>query len=80
MSVSSKKIGVIDSDLLRDALGEHHEAHHTPDGLARFNGPRRQLVEIGRKGIAIAAELVRRGSIPTPCRYCLPDRHLGEPR
>lgn len=29
--------------------------------------------DAGVKGIAVATELVSRGSIPTPCRYCLPD-------
>jgi hypothetical protein len=75
-TIKTKAIPRTETDVLRAALAAHHDALHTPEGLAKFSGPRRDLINRGMKGIKIARELHLRGFIPTPCRFCLPDIFL----
>ena len=77
-TIRTKQIAIADTEALRDALDELHMMIHTPEGLHAWSESRRSLIEHGMKAIKIAQELVRRGSIPTPCRFCLPDIRAEE--
>lgn len=70
--VKSKSIPNVDADRLRDSLSQVHQAIHTPEGLHKWDQPRRSLYDWGTKGLAIRAELASRGE-PTGiegCRWC----------
>lgn len=69
--VRSRSVPVVGTDRLLDDLRYLHDTYHTPEGLHAFNGPRRELVNNGRKIITIRHELRDRG-IPTDitCRFC----------
>lgn len=71
--VTSKRIQTAGTDQLREARGEIHDNFHTAEGLHRYSGPRRGLVDNGRRARAMSIELHRRGDTPTPCPHCLPD-------
>ena len=68
----------VDDDRLRDSLRQIHERCHTVVGLRAHDAPRRTLVDLGVKGLAIRAELARRNE-PTDvdgCRWCSHERSV----
>lgn len=70
--VHNKSIPNVDADRLRDSLLQIHQQYHTIEGLQKFDAPRRKLVDIGKKGLLIKDELVKRNE-PTGiynCRWC----------
>ena len=68
--VRNRSIPNVDSERLIDDLFTLHDMLHTPQGLRVFDGPRRQLVDLGMKARLIHAELVRRGDYEIFCRFC----------
>lgn len=70
--VRTRSIPNVDDERLLHDLARLHEAFHTPEGLARHDGSRRELFNNGIKGKKIAAELVRRGHVSPACRFCAP--------
>ena len=70
--VRTKSIPNVDGDRLTTDIQTMHQAFHTVAGLHEFDGPRRSMIDNGRKIKAIAAEIKRRG-IPNPtpdCTFC----------
>ena len=74
--VRSRSIPNVDDDRLVTDLGRLHQRLHTVEGLQAHDGPRRELIDNGRKGHKIHAELVRRGLPASSCQFCNP-RLLG---
>jgi hypothetical protein len=69
--VRTKSIPNVDNDRLLTDLGRLHDMFHTPEGLAVFDGPRRQLVDNGMKCLAIQRELTsRKVNTNIDCRWC----------
>lgn len=70
--VKTRSIPNVDDARLLDSLQQTHAMIHTADGLHQFDGTRRSLTDIGRRGLKIRAELRRRGveSTGIPCRWC----------
>jgi hypothetical protein len=68
--IRNRSIPNVDDDRLiydRDRL---HQTFHTQEGLHSFDGPRREMVDTGRKGRMITAELVKRGHPEPDCMFC----------
>ena len=70
--VKTKSIPNVDDDRLATDLARIHDAFHTPEGIRRHDGTRREMVNNGIKGKKIAAELARRGHDAPSCRFCQP--------
>lgn len=70
--VKNKSIPNVDSDRLRGDLGRLHQRFHTTEGLHEHDGPRRDLIDNGIKGLKIKAELDKRGESSgiDGCRWC----------
>jgi hypothetical protein len=68
--VRTRSIPNVDDERLLSDLARLHEAFHTPEGLRRFDAPRRSLFDNGMKARAISAELERRGHPAPSCRFC----------
>jgi hypothetical protein len=60
----------VSSDRLRRSLSFYHGTFHTAEGLHRFDGPRRTLLDNGVRMKAIAHELKLRGDTPGECSLC----------
>jgi hypothetical protein len=71
--VRNRSIPNVDNARLAVDIARIHAAFHTPAGLAAFDGPRRNLGDMGRKGKAIAAEMIRRGMPAPDCSFCAPN-------
>lgn len=70
-TVKNKSIPNVDDERLLSSLGGLHAMYHTAEGLHAFDGPRRQMVDNGRKILLIVAELRRRDVRSSiDCRWC----------
>jgi hypothetical protein len=70
--VRNKSIRNVDDERLIVDLGRLHDMLHTAAGLQAHDGPRRGLIDNGRKGHLIHAELLRRGLAASSCQFCNP--------
>lgn len=70
--VRTRSIPNVPDERLHDDLARIHHTCHTVDGLRAWDDTRRSLIDLGRKGHAIARELIRRGHPPPDCRFCRP--------
>ncbi len=70
--VRNKSIPHVDDARLVDALRRLHGQLHGIEAMAAFDGPRRQLVDLGRKALMIRDECSRRGidGGVKGCRFC----------
>lgn len=68
--VRTRSIPNVDDERLISDRARLHQAFHTQEGLHSFDGPRREMVDNGRKGRAVTAELVRRGHPEPSCMFC----------
>ncbi len=68
--VRTKSIPNVPDERLVEDIGRIHAAFHTAEGIQAFDGPRRTMQDNGRKGKAIAAEMIRRGMPAPTCTFC----------
>jgi hypothetical protein len=69
--VSTKSIPNVDIDRLLDSLRQTHDAIHTPEGIFAHDGPRRQMIDFGIRGLKIRDALTARGvKTGIDCRFC----------
>ena len=69
--VRTKSIPNVDSERLLGDLRRLHDSFHTPEGLRGHDGPRRELIDNGRKALAIRRELTgRQVDTNIDCRFC----------
>ena len=69
--VRNKSIPNVDTERLLGDLAIIHQRYHTPEGLHEFNGPRRELVDMGMKCLKIQRELTeRKVNTNIDCRWC----------
>lgn len=70
--VKTASIPNVDDGRLLDSLQQTHDRFHTVAGIIAHDGPRRDLINNGVRGLKIRDELRSRG-VPTGipgCRFC----------
>jgi hypothetical protein len=68
--VRNRSVRNVSTDRLRRSLETYHSQVHTPEGMASFDGPRRNLYDMGVKVKLVADELTKRGVQPGECELC----------
>jgi hypothetical protein len=71
--VRTKSIPNVPDDRLTIDQARIHTMIHTPEGIAAWDQTRRGMIDQGRKGKAIAAEMRRRGMVAADCTFCQPN-------
>lgn len=70
--MKNKSIPNVESSRLQESINTIHTAMHTPEGLHKWDKPRRSLVDWGRKLKMVKAELRKRGDSTNvkDCPWC----------
>ena len=70
--VRNRSIPNVGTDRLLADASRLHEILHCKDAIRSFDGPRRQMIDLGLKLRAIRTEIVKRGGgLPNPeCNIC----------